>query len=57
MYANSWDEFEKAAQNLYLQNPMKVTEYITITIEINLITSISQKYMLFTGTVFFEIFT
>lgn len=37
MYANSWDEFEKAAQNLYLQNPMKVRYSLKYSHEKNLL--------------------
>lgn len=27
MYIQTWEEFEKAAQNMYLQDPMKVSNY------------------------------
>ncbi|XP_073988612.1 signal recognition particle 9 [Rhodnius prolixus] len=37
MYLNSWDEFEKAAQNLYLQDPMKIRYSMKYTHNKNLL--------------------
>lgn len=37
MYVNNWDEFEKAAQTLYLKNPMKVRYTMKYTHNKNLL--------------------
>ena len=34
-FLESWEEFEKAAERLYLQDPMKVRYFYDMTYEIN----------------------